>query len=412
MNKLTKFLLISLLTIFTMSCKKEKDDKGIFLLSYLYGTSNFNIEQIAYTNAKRLVSPLGQFHYRGLYEPTSSSRGGSGLFHYGEEGDATYKTGTYLSSLAWKYKNNPSDDVLSQIDKTLLYYEGMQSRLNGWIGRNYVVDSAYQQFLPCEKNGSYTGSDVAVSCGTYRYKEFTIDGTKYWLRYDNSIDAITHTLMGLHWTARFSPTHTERVKTIMKKLLTYYREVNWTVKDDVGTTLRYGDHTPTLNPVSWTNEAILLYWNGESMKSDSYIKLIADNIITYDGNIVKEEDRNFFNDYMIIKNFHVLHDIGYSTKNGISRLYDQHKNEYYFLTYSIYKLVHNDQNVVHVKNLFNFPLFNYHCSGDVVVNYIVPLDSRKTYNRWEFSPYRLCIVKLESQDLSGNTDFLESYWIY
>lgn len=403
---------ILLLLLLLINCKKDSENSNEFLLPYLYGTSNFNIEQIAYANAKRLVSPLGQFHYRGLYSPEGVSRGGANQFHFGEEGDATFKTGTYLSALAWKYKNNPNDDVLSQIDKSLAYYEGMQDRLNGWIGRNYVIDKAYQQFIDCEKNGNYTGSDVSVSCGTYRYKQFTIDGNVYWLRYDNSIDAITHTLMGLHWTARHVPTMQPRAVAIMKKLLVYYRSVNWQIRDDAGTRLRYGDHRPTLNPVAWTNEAILLFWSGEPFKDGSYIATIANNIITYDGLIVEKEDRNFFNDLMLVKNFHVLHDLGYETKAGIGRLYNQHKNEYYFLTYSIYKIVYNDYNVVHVKDLSNWSLFNYHCAGDVQVDYIVPLDSRKTYSRWEFSPYRLCVAKIPSQDLSGNTDFLEAYHIF
>ena len=399
-----------IILLLLLNCTKPKDDKGLFLLSYLYGTSNFNIEQIAYANSKRLVSPLGQFHYRGLYSPNNYYQG---EFHAEEIGDATYKTGTYLSALAWKYKNAPNDDVLSQIDKTLAYYEGMQSRLNGWIGRMYVIDKAYQQFIECEKHGSYTGSDVTVSCGTYRYKQFTIDGNLYHLRFDNSIDAITHTLMGLHWTARHVPSMKARSVAIMNKLLTYYRSVNWKVRDDVGTQLRYGDHTPTLNPVSWTNEAILMYWNGETAKSGVYIEAIANNIITYDGLIVEQQDRNYFNDFMLTKNLHVLYDMGYDTRNGISRLYNQHKGEYYFLTNSIHKLVNtNTADVIHVKDLFNWSLFNYHCANDVIVDYVVPLDSRKTYSKWEFSPYRLCLLKINSQDLSGNTDFLEAYNLY
>ncbi len=403
-----KLLIIFL--IFLPFCKTEKRNltTELLFLSLAVGELNSSKEQIVFNNAQRLTGELGQVEYRGLDHFDNRVLNGMGKYNWQEAGDATLYTGKTLQAMAWRYKNKGDSETLALIGKYIQYYKTMQSLRGGAFGRNFVDINAYNQFPECNKNGTVGATLDNQSCGTMRYVDFTQNGKQYKFRYDFSLDATIHSLVGLYWTHVFVPQYRTDIVQIANNLLTFYEANSYQVKDDNNVNLRYGNHDPTLNPIAKINEVILKRLARNETPSLGVAQTLLSLGRTYDGTIVKVEDTNFFNHYMMIKGLAVLVHMGYNLENGLRNSIAEVNNQnneladaidiYFFKTLKI-----------HVKDKSGFPLYNYHCIADQTFGEVFGLIDRRPYSKWEFSPVPTCIVKQPSE-LGLNSDFMEAFW--
>lgn len=403
---------IILLLLILLNCSTNKRDyfKEWVFIGLLVGDTNSYKESVVFNNLSKLTGPLGQVEYRGTDHPDNTIFNGIGKYNWQEAGDATLYTGKTLGALAWRYKNNPNQETLNQISKHINYFKLMSRLRNGGWGRNFVNIESYNQFLECNKNGTVGSSLANPSCGTMRYIDYSEGGINYKFRYDISIDAIIHSLVGLYWTNKFVPEQRDAIKTLATDLLSFYTTNNWLIKDPNNILLRYGDHTPDTNPVSKINQVILTYLaTGNKISLGTWVSLY--NIIrTYDGTIVTIEDSNYFNHYMLVKGLFVLKDLDYPVDTGLKNLINEVNNQENKLSEAIDIYTFNAVRI-HVKNQSGFPLYDYHCLLDQTFGEVIGLVDRKPYSKWEFSPYRRCIVKSPAE-LGLNSDFLEAYWLF
>ncbi|MBE8432536.1 hypothetical protein IQB77_22915, partial [Leptospira interrogans serovar Pomona] len=129
------------------------------------------------------------------------------------------------------------------------------------------------------------------------------------------------------------------------------------------------------------------------------------------GVIVQSEDANFFNHYMLLKGVGVLVHMGYPLQTGLKNLIVVVKDKGHELAESKDIFFFQDPNKIHVKDKSGFPLYNYNCIEDRTFLDIVGLFYRKPYNKWEFAPYRRCVIS-QSSALGLNADFLDTYWLW
>ncbi|WP_036095027.1 hypothetical protein [Leptospira weilii] len=390
--------------------EKKNSNKDIMLLAWLVGEMNSFKEGKVFSNAKYLTGPLGQVEYRGLDFHDNVVFNGVGKYNWQEAGDATLNVGVTLHAMAWKYKNTRDPDTLALIKRYVNYYKLMQSLNGGGLGRNFVNVEAYDQFLPCNKNGTVGVAPDNASCGTMRYSDYTFEDQQYKFRYDFSLDAVIHSLVGLYWTYVFVDELKPDIVRICTDLLGYYEANNYQVRDVNNVNLRYGDHNPGTNPVAKINEVILKYIaRGQITDLGAWREVITLGSV-FAGLIVQVEDANFFNHYMLIKGVGVLVHLGYPLQNGLKNLISAVKDQGHELAESM-DIYFFQASKIHVKDKGGFPLFNYHCLVDQNFTDIIGLFDRKPYNKWEYSPLRRCIVQ-RSSALGLNAGFLEAYWLW
>lgn len=403
---------IIILTLLLSFCHDHKNDPKKNYLAWLFAIQTTQTEQTAYNNAKTLIGPLGQFEWRGLTHPDKSYIPNTGKFNYNEAGDGTFHTGILLSALAWKYKNDLANqsDVKVQINKILSYYKLHQTYNGGGIGRDFVDNSAYILFPPCEQNGNVVSS--VNQCGVMRYRKIQINGTDYWQRMDISIDAMLNTSMALYWTYKFVPDSRVDIKIIATAIYNYYIANNWILKDVNGNAMVFGDHTPSdAIPLNRINETILKYLMNESKQSLSGTALSVMNAsATYvTGVYLSKSTRNQFNNYMILQGLHVMKDMGYVIDVGLNNIINENSGENNFLANAINNYWYKAGNLT-IQN-FSYPLLNYHCASYTSTDYAVDFSNRTGYNMWENSPYRLCLFKT-AIELKGNEEVIQAWWLY
>ncbi|EMO57261.1 hypothetical protein LEP1GSC161_2628 [Leptospira santarosai str. CBC1416] len=405
------FLLIFVFStmLFCIPGKKTSNSKVMFL-AWLVGEMNSYKESQVYENAKYLTGPLGQVEYRGLDFFDNAAFNGIGKYNWQEAGDATFNVGVVLGAMAWKYKNTRDPDTLFLIKRYVNYYKLMQSLNNGGFGRNFVNIEAYNQFLPCNKNGAVGVPANNAPCGTMRYTDYVFEDQHYKFRYDFSLDAVIHSLIGLYWTYQYVDELKPDIVQICENLLRYYERNNYEVKDSNNVVLRYGDHRSAINPVAKINEVILKYIARGQMTDLGAWK----DILTLGSVVIKlvvqAEDANFFNHYMLLKGVGVLVNMGYPLQNGLKNLINAVNDQGHELADSM-DIYFFQTSKIHVKDKGGFPLYNYHCLADQTFSDIIGLFDRKPYNKWEFSPYRRCVIRQPSA-LGLNPGFLEAYWLW
>ncbi len=390
---------------------KKTSNKEIMLIAWLVGEMNSFKEKQVYSNVKYLTGPLGQVEYRGLDHFENQALNGVGKYNWQEAGDATFNVGVTLGAMAWKYKNTRDPDTLALIKRYLEYYKLMQSLNRGGFGRNFVNIEAYNQFPSCNQHGNVGVPLDNKPCGTMRYTDYSFEGQQYKFRYDFSLDATLHSLVGLYWTFIHVEEFREDVVKICADFLRYYETNNYQVKDFNNVELRYGNHTVDINPVAKINEIILKYIaRNQITPLGQWQNLITLGSI-FVGVIVQSEDANFFNHYMLLKGVGVLVHMGYPLQTGLKNLIVAVKDQGHELAESMDIFFFQDPNKIHVKDKSGFPLYNYHCIEDRTFSDIVGLFYRKPYNKWEFAPYRRCVIP-QSSALGLNADFLEAYWLW
>ncbi|MDI7197093.1 hypothetical protein QMM61_10325 [Leptospira santarosai] len=405
------FLLIFVFStmLFCIPGKKTSNSKVMFL-AWLVGEMNSYKESQVYENAKYLTGPLGQVEYRGLDFFDNAAFNGIGKYNWQEAGDATFNVGVVLGAMAWKYKNTRDPDTLFLIKRYVNYYKLMQSLNNGGFGRNFVNIEAYNQFLPCNKNGAVGVPANNAPCGTMRYTDYVFEDQHYKFRYDFSLDAVIHSLIGLYWTYQYVDELKPDIVQICENLLRYYERNNYEVKDSNNVVLRYGNHNPATNPVAKINEVILKYIaRGQMTDLGAWKDIITLGSVVI-GLVVQAEDANFFNHYMLLKGVGVLVNMGYPLQNGLKNLINAVNDQSHELADSM-DIYFFQTSKIHVKDKGGFPLYNYHCLADQTFSDIIGLFDRKPYNKWEFSPYRRCVIRQPSA-LGLNPGFLEAYWLW
>lgn len=272
---------------------KKTSNKEIMLIAWLVGEMNSFKEKQVYSNVKYLTGPLGQVEYRGLDHFENQALNGVGKYNWQEAGDATFNVGVTLGAMAWKYKNTRDPDTLALIKRYLEYYKLMQSLNRGGFGRNFVNIEAYNQFPSCNQHGNVGVPLDNKPCGTMRYTDYSFEGQQYKFRYDFSLDATLHSLVGLYWTFIHVEEFREDVVKICADFLRYYETNNYQVKDFNNVELRYGNHTIDINPVAKINEIILKYIaRNQITPLGQWQNLITLGSI-FVGVIVQSEDANF-----------------------------------------------------------------------------------------------------------------------
>lgn len=366
--------------------------------------------KIAQENSEKLISPLGEFHWRGLYHPDKLSIGSGGNFHSNEQGDATLHTGSYLGSQAFRYKNSQSETTLSVIDSLLKYFELHQEVNGGGLGRMFVKDEFYQKFPKEEQNGVSKDYNVfneaEASKFSQRYRPFIYKNEKYWQRYDISVDAISHALFGLFMTYKFVPKFKERVKSIILNQYNYYKKTNWQIIDEEGRVVRYGNHSGKINFFSRVNELIFEYVETGECKATLKDKILINGIPSY----IRGLKINYFNSFINICQLISLHEIGVDVVNGITRLkYELQEFDDNYLVHSAYSYITKNKTIC-CWNLEEWGLNYGHPSGTYYSTEIVPQYLRNGYNKWEFSPNR-CLVYKNGDEMTGNHDLLLAFWM-
>ena len=358
--------------------------------------------------AESLISPLGEFHWRGLSNPDKVGIGSNGKFHAHEQGDATLHTGSYLASLAYKYKNLRDSETLESIFKILEYFE-YHIQSNGCMGRNFVKDEFYLKFPKSEQNGSGSYNlfnEAEAAHYSMRYRKVIINSEVYWQRYDVSVDAISHALFGLFSVYKFVPNLRDRVKPIILSQYNYYKKTDWKIIDDEGNRVRYGDHSPSINFFSRVNELIFEFVETGKIEWSWWDKAVINGVPSYIGGL----NVNYFNSFINICQLLVLHEMGVDVKKAISRLRDEMiEFDDNWLLNSAYSYI-TGQSVKRCEDLSEWYLNYGHPKGTILSNKIVPQYLRDGYNKWEFTPNRSMVVRY-GDEITGNHDLLLAYWV-
>jgi len=377
-------------------------------------------EQEIFDNAKSLISPLGQFHYRGI--DFSIVSGGPtyipGEFHSGEDGDASYHTGILGQAMVFRYLKNPNkiEETAQVIDRLLSYFELFIEHV-GHIGRNIVSKKAYDKFLPQHKNGTASWSPFLPdkSGDHMRYKEVNLNGNTYYFRYDVSPDQMTGVVNFLYWVVKIIPNSelAIRARNIAKIQLEYYEKNDYLIKDDDGKLLRYGYHKPIsyFLPVNLMFVSVLKSIIGRSIDLTWYDKIILNLVRTYMTGIFKsKKTRDQFNNYMITMNLHSLINEGIDLHKGIKRMFKETEGEKNFYNHAVENHLYKSNKETANEN--NIVPRNYHSHVYIPTDFVVPFEYRTGYNYWEASPYRKTLIKKEVlSGFLGNEDILQAYWL-
>lgn len=367
------------------------------------------LERIIFDHATSLISPMGQYHYRGLDLP-----GAGGGFHRSEDGDATMQTGVLLQALAWRYKNgSPSQrhDTLAAINAILSYFKYCQDENGGCLARNLVEADAYELFLPQNKSGS-GGYRIPDRAGSHMRYRLTSDG-RYQLRWDVSVDAIVHAVAGLTWVRQFVPAMAPRATVIAWNQLQFYSRSCWMIRDG-RTLLRYGVHSPSFwNPAGAMIGALLRWLCRGNRTLGPAEQFILRNVRTWvPGLYLSKQTRNQYNNYMLLCGLFALYGAGEkSILPGLRRMIGENEGEGNGLAEAIGALVFDLPRGIFYGSQA-MPSRGHPTAWEFSPS-PVPLHERTGYNWWEVSPYRRAIRQFVSGiGFQGNHAFLQAYWIY
>ena len=363
--------------------------------------------EVALDRALSLVSPLGEFHWRGLNHPDKAGIGNVGKWHSNEQGDATFHTGALLCALAWIPE--PNDRVLITIDKIISFFELQQSVTKGSLGREIVLDEFYLKFPKSEQNGDTVVSFFAEGkggAGHMRWTSFVHNDLKYWLRTDVSVDAISFATMGCYWVWKKFPQFKERVVNILKSQYEYYTKTNWRILDDTGQVVRYGNHSTAINPLSKTNQLIFeKIINGQDVAVSPLFLELANSIPTY----VKDLRTNYFNCFIGSSQLLIMDDMGFNVKDGIELLYREVRDDRNYYINAVYKKI-TGKFALTAKHLSTWILNTGHPKGSLEATFSTPDHIKANYCRWELEPKRSCLIKI-GDEITGNHDLLLAYYL-
>ncbi len=451
------------------------------------------VEQRAYENARGLLSPLGQFHFRGLHHPahrcicksaptlTPNGRAfvgpgppadaslcartppgeqkdehdapnclsNAGRFHFNEEGDASMHTGALLAALAWRYKNHPDPaqrrDTLSTIGRILRYYELLQRHNDGCIGRNFVAADAYERFAPQNRHGTENSASSVLddlfgkgkaAKFAKRYRRVELDDARlpsqdrgvYYLRYDVSLDAVVHSVAGLHWITRFTPApERERARKVLAAQLEYYERRAWRIAEN-GKMLLHGDHRPDhINPIATAIELILKHnVRGETPQARDAQLLLIRNYRTYEPGIHgKKTERRQFNNYMALTAFAALADhpdasVRGHARAGLLTAVQENEAELNYFALAVRAQVFGE-NTPQLRHDPFVRLNDYHSFCGMLRSPAPAFfEQRFGYNWWENDAYEVALPctqvpglqDLHPAGLTGNEAYLQAYWWY
>lgn len=409
------YYLIQILKFIVLPFRQKSfktNEEAVKRTEQLYPKKSYRVQEavrIAQENSEKLISPLGEFHWRGLFHPDKLHIGSGGEFHSNEQGDATLHTGSYLASQVFRYKATNDDKIIPIISLLLNYFELHQRYNNGGLGRMFVKDKFYQQFPKEEQNGISKDYNVfnegEASKFSQRYRPFVYNGEKYWQRYDISVDAISHALFGLFMTYLFVPSQKERAKDIILLQYEYYRRSDWKIIDEEGRVVRYGNHSTKINFFSRINELIFQYVEKGTVTPTWKDMMVINGIPSY----LKGLRINYFNSFINICQLLSLHEMGIDVRKGVSRLRKEMSEGDNWLLNSVYHYITKDK----IKCCWDLEewCLNYgHPAGTLYSERIVSQHVRNGYNKWEFSPNR-CLFYTNGTELTGNHDLLLAYWI-
>lgn len=378
-------------------------------------------EQKVFDDTIELISPLGQFHYKGI--DLSIAEGGTtyipGKFHSGEDGDSTYHTGILGQALAWRYVNNPNKqkETVDAIDKLLSYFELFIKNV-GHIGRNIVSEEAYNQFLPIHKNGTkeYSLTKLDKPGGHMRYKEVILNRKKYYFRYDVSADQMTGAINFLYWVNKLMPgtEYAQRAVAIAQSQFDYYEKNNWKIFDDKGNLTRFGIHaeSPSLTfPINKLFGSTLRIIIGQKPKFSKWDLFVFNFIMrTYIPGLYKtKRTRDQFNNYMFVMNLHPLINEGVKLEKCIKRMFSETRGEINLYNNIVENILFKTKNLT-ARDAIIEPK-KYHSFAFTEMDFVVAFNERSGYNLWENSAYRKVVAKRPSEHYVGSEGLLQSYWI-
>jgi hypothetical protein len=373
-------------------------------MSQYYNISN--TELLISQNLDRLVSPIGEFHWRGLNHLDKNHINNVNKFHSNEQGDATLHTGVLLKALVWKFHKTKCKVTLGIIHRLLYYFEIHTLNNRGMLGRNFVLKEFYDLFPDYGKNSDGETSAFKDDAGKHiRYREVSVDGKIYYQRYDISVDAVSHVIAGLYWCNKFIPEYSSRCINILRSIYDYYQTNNWIIKDDNHREVRYGNHHPKINPFSRTNKIIL-----EAVLNNKHIFSFLDYIVFNFLPVYlrrKHVRTHYFNTFIASSQFLILNDLGFNIKRGVKNLHKETRGDSNLYIQAIYEKIVNKKDILLPENWY---IAKGHPIGSKNTNFPTVLEKRVGYCLWEFSPFRKTYYRL-GDEITGNHDFLLVYWL-
>lgn len=379
-------------------------------------------ESYAIEKSLKLISPLGQYHWRGKTTPWKeyvTNQIGED-FHQGEDGDGCFHTSILLNALAWKYKNKPDELVLDNIKKILSFYElGIEH--SGHLIRNLVKLEAYFLFPKQEQHSDkFSFMGLFDNGPQMKYKDVTIDGKTYMMRLDISMDAISNAITGLLYIHKFVKDIDvqNQVKNIVKAQYDYYEKNGWKIKDESGKIVRYGNHKPSLLvpmaiPVKYMMEYALF---GKVKKRYVHLDLILNSVFrTFIPGLYKtKETRRQFNNYMFMNAFFAVSyftDLKSRYKKALIRLIKECRGEMNLFSEAIEAYMANTI-IMNKNDRFKlFPKKNKFPLAKKEINVVVPLLDRSGFNLWEESAYEIILETRDLKDDIGYEDYLQAWWL-
>lgn len=354
--------------------------------------------QLVEYNIENLVSPLGEFHWRGLNHPDKAYLNNKNEFHANEQGDSALHTGVLLMGLCWKYYQTENPMCLVIIKKLIDYFELHQGFNNGGLARSFVKEKFYEKFPDSERNSEK---------GNMRYRRVLIDKEYYWQRYDISIDAISHVIAGVYWAYKYTPFKKQCLQ-ILTNQLNYYEKSNWRIRDDLGKIVRYGNHDPDTNLFSKINKIIL----NRIIHGKDYFNIIDNALYNSFPSIIGNSSINYFNSFIDITQILIMSDLGYDVNPRLNILYEEIKQDDNYFFNSVYNYIKKQNILKTTQNLKEWVINIGHGYGLLKAKDNVPLNIKRGYFRWEFSP-KVCYDKFaEGNEVTGNSDLLLAYYLH
>lgn len=376
--------------------------------------------EIAIEKSLSLISPIGQYHYRG--KKYKEYLNPEGKWHYDEAGDATFHTAILCNSLTWAYKNTDNKNkrklYRDNIEKMLSYFILGQNNRDGCLIRDIVDSDAYVRFPKSEQNSdSYVkiGGGIVDKGPSMKYTHVGISGHLYMMRYDISLDSISQVITALYWIRKFIPELTELVKSIAKKQLSYYEKNDWKIKDIQGHIVRYGDHTPCLLiPMGELVKLLLNEILDNSLKKNLNHKIINMFLRTYISGIYKSKrDRKQYNNYMFTNILFSLIDSGYDFNRAIKRLIKETEGESNYFSNAVSNYLYNTEYPT-IQQDSNYKLREMSYDSAPYKSYL-PISPwlRYGWNAWECSPYLYSHPRMLPPDQAlGQADIIQAWYLY
>jgi hypothetical protein len=381
-------------------------------------------EQKIFDRTVELISPVGQYHWRGTDLPFTRSYSDGTQFHYNEDGDASFHTGNLLIALAHRYHYHP-DPVEKQkteeaIGRCLNYYRSMQKHNDGMIGRNLVDLDAYAMF-PLKHRSGFTRPPRFKDQpgGHMRYISCEIGKDVYYLRYDLSLDAMIGTLSGLYWVKKFLPQFRMDIHLIVGKMLGHYYREGWKIRDkEENYTLRYGNHSPCFyNPFGLIVRYLALSMTDpekgkrRGLKYRFHIWILNQSRTFWTGWFKSKTSRQAFNGLNFMLGLSALLDAGHDVRSGLERIIWETEGEDNRFADAIWNAM-NPGSIPRPRiSQDEYIPQDFHPEWKEQWHLAFPYWERVGYHLWEVNPYDASLQKVPSNHpVLGGHAYLLAYW--